>query len=62
MCIVVVVSDMPVHMGLGLWISRPDPGQSSQISDHGKNVKASINGPNCERGQCSQSTMGMETG
>ncbi len=40
-----------VYADLGLWISRPDLGKSSQISDHGKNVRASTNGPNCERGQ-----------
>ncbi len=51
-----------VHVDWGLWIRHSDLEQPSQISDSGKNVKLSINGPNCGRGQCSQSTMDTGTG
>jgi hypothetical protein len=54
--------DLHMHTDLGLWISRPDLGQPSLKGDHGKNVKASINNPKCERGQYSQSNMGAGTG
>jgi hypothetical protein len=53
-------SDVYMHADLVLWILRPDLGQPSKISDRGKNVRASLNGPNCGRGQCSQSTIGAE--
>ncbi len=54
-----IYGDMYVLMNLGLCILRPNLGQPSQINDPVKNVKASINDPNCERGHCSQSTMGI---
>jgi hypothetical protein len=53
-------SDVYMHADLVLWILRQDLGQPSQKSDHGKNLKASLNGPNCGRGQCSQSAVGAE--
>jgi hypothetical protein len=43
-------SDLYVHADLGLWISHPDLGQPSQISDHGKNVTLSTNGPTVKTG------------
>jgi hypothetical protein len=46
-------------MDLDPWILLLDLGQPSQTSDHGKNVKASINCPICRRGQCNQSTVGV---
>ncbi len=41
------------------WVFGSYIQQPCQTSDHGKNVKASINGPIYRRGQCSQSTMSM---
>jgi hypothetical protein len=41
--------DLYVHADLGLWISRPDLRQLSQISDRGKNVRPSTTGLNCEK-------------
>ncbi len=55
-------SNMYVHVDLRLWILHSDLGHPSQIIDLEKNEKASINDPNCGRGQCSQSTMGTGMG
>ncbi len=43
-------SDLYVHADLGLWISRLDLGQPSQVRDCGKNVRASKNGPTVKEG------------
>ncbi len=61
MLVINTYSGMYVRLDLGLWILTPDLSQPSQINDPGKNVKAFLNGLNCERGQCSKSTMGRGT-
>jgi hypothetical protein len=58
MLVINTYSDMYVHVDLGLWILPPDLSQPSQINDPVKKVKAFLNGPNCEIGQC---TMGRGT-
>ncbi len=58
MLVISTCCNICVLADLGPWILNSDLEQPSQTSDHGKNVKASINSPICRRGQCSQSKMG----